>query len=93
MLIMDCPWFRLHVLNSEMKRGAELSTERPPPPSDVSKHVVQASLLLTCSVETGYLKVFPEKPPLSDHFLITFKFTRMDYTVVSNEFHYSRCLS
>ncbi|MHC5791746.1 hypothetical protein ACYT6H_09135, partial [Streptococcus pyogenes] len=37
-------------------------------------------LILTYGIETEHLTVFPENPLLSDHFLITFTFTIIDYT-------------
>ncbi|WP_438637926.1 hypothetical protein [Paraclostridium dentum] len=37
--------------------------------------------------------IFPHNSLLSDHFLITFEFTIMDYTAVREKSHYSRCLS
>uniref|UniRef100_A0A669EKP4 Reverse transcriptase domain-containing protein n=1 Tax=Oreochromis niloticus TaxID=8128 RepID=A0A669EKP4_ORENI len=50
-------------------------------------------LVLTYGIETEYLTVFPENPLLSDHFLITFTFTIIDYTAVESRLYQSRCLS
>lgn len=49
--------------------------------------------VLTYGIETERVTVFPENPPWSDHFLITFALTIMHYKAVGNPFHYSRCLS
>lgn len=49
--------------------------------------------VLTYGIETERVTVFPENPPWSDHFLITFALTIMNYKAVGNPFHYSRCLS
>ncbi|KAL3969371.1 PHD finger protein 20 [Sarotherodon galilaeus] len=50
-------------------------------------------LVLTYGIETEYLTVFPENPLLSDHFLIKFTFTIIDYTAVESRLYHSRCLS
>uniref|UniRef100_A0A669FAZ4 Reverse transcriptase domain-containing protein n=1 Tax=Oreochromis niloticus TaxID=8128 RepID=A0A669FAZ4_ORENI len=50
-------------------------------------------LVLTYGIETEHLTVFPENPLLSDHFLITFTFTIIDYTAVESRLYQSRCLS
>uniref|UniRef100_A0AAZ1Y2P9 Reverse transcriptase domain-containing protein n=1 Tax=Oreochromis aureus TaxID=47969 RepID=A0AAZ1Y2P9_OREAU len=50
-------------------------------------------LVLTYGIETEHLTVFPENPLLSDHFLITFTFTIIDYTAVESRLYHSRCLS
>ncbi|MDM5125194.1 hypothetical protein, partial [Aeromonas rivipollensis] len=43
-------------------------------------------LVLTYGIETEHLVVFPENTLLSDHFLITFEFTMMDYTALGKNF-------
>ncbi|XP_078026930.1 uncharacterized protein LOC144464273, partial [Epinephelus lanceolatus] len=43
-------------------------------------------------IEIDNLKVFPQNPSLSDHYLITFDFFLLDYTPLSNSY-YTRCLS
>jgi len=42
-----------------------------------------------------YIRLPPtdQNPVLSDHFLITFEFTLLDYTASENNFTYRRCLS
>ena len=50
-------------------------------------------LVLTYGIEIEHLIVFQQNSALSDHFLITFEFTIMDYGASTKKFHYSRCLS
>lgn len=50
-------------------------------------------LVLTYGIESEQLTVFPQNPVLSDHFLITFEFTLLDYTASEKNFTYRRCLS
>ena len=50
-------------------------------------------LVLTYGIESEQLTVFPHNPVLSDHFLITFEFTLLDYTASGKNFTYRRCLS
>jgi len=49
--------------------------------------------VLTYGIESEQLTVFPHNPVLSDHFLLTFKFTLLHYTASENKFTYIRCLS
>ncbi|MEY6612833.1 hypothetical protein [Listeria monocytogenes] len=39
------------------------------------------------------MELFGQNPLLSDHFLITFTFTIIDYTAVESRLYQSRCLS
>ena len=49
--------------------------------------------MLTYGIESEQLTVFPQNPVLSNHFLITFEFTLLDYTASEKNFTYTRCLS
>jgi len=46
--------------------------------------------VLAYGIESEQLTVFPQNPVLSDHFLITFEFTLLDYTASEKNFTYRR---
>ncbi|MDF4410550.1 hypothetical protein P3448_24240, partial [Vibrio parahaemolyticus] len=54
--------------------------------------LVRLHLVPMYGIKIDNLRVFPQNPSLSDHYLITFDFFLLDYTPLSNSY-YTRCLS